>query len=165
MRGQQACLCFEIHSTKEESPAGSCCGHQSRERCFCRCLIHVDHEVLSEHKIVILELPKLRGQNITICKADTLADIRYHHPLVARSIEYPRLKSLRQIVAGGTETIFGCVARGIGDPKRVAGNVDANDPPIQVGKSQRQEPCQRIGLATVTAAGNQDGQVSGFCQV
>ena len=112
---------------------------------------------MSEYKIVIPELPKLRGQNITICKADTLPDIRYDHPLLARPIEYPRLKSLRQIVAGGTETIFGRVARRIGDPKRVAGNVHANDPPIQMGKPQGQKPRQRIGLATITAADNQDG--------
>ena len=165
VQSQQACLCFEIHSPEKESPAGSRCGRQSRESCFCGCLIHVDHEVLSEYKIVIPELPKLHGQNITICKADALPDIRYDHPLIARPIEYPRLKSLRQIVAGGTETIFGRVAGRIGDPKRVAGNVHANDPPIQVGKPQGQKPRQRIGLATITAAGNQDGKVSGFCQI
>ena len=86
MRGQYACLCLEIHPAEEKNAAGSCCGHQRRERGFCRCFIHVNHEFLSEHKIVILELLKLCGQDIGIGKADTLANVRYHRPFVARSV-------------------------------------------------------------------------------
>src|SRR6185437_2862069 len=119
VRGQQACLCFKIHSPEEEGPAASCCGRQRRESRFCRRLVHVNHEVLPEDKIVILELPKLRGPNIPVCEGDTLPGIRNDRPLIVRPIEYPRLKLPRQIARGRTESIVRRVTRRIGDPKGI----------------------------------------------